>query len=74
MATSIRQLRIKIACKHRNCGDMQNSFLFFVVKNKGQTQKASGPKVADWQDVGLEKMCAMIAVELGALELEIGRI
>ena len=30
---------------------MQNS----VVKNKGQMQKASGPKVADWQYVGIEK-------------------
>ena len=30
-------------------------FYFFVVKNKGQTQKASGPKVADWQDVGVAK-------------------
>ena len=34
---------------------MQNSFLFFVVKNKGQTQKAISPKVADWQYVGVEK-------------------
>ena len=47
--------RIKIACKHRNCGDMRNYFLFFVVKNEGQTQKASGPKVADWQYVGVDK-------------------
>ena len=34
---------------------MRNSFLVFVVKNKGQTQKASSPKVADWQYVGIEK-------------------
>ena len=47
--------RIKIASKHRNCGDIRNSFWFFVIKNEGQTQKASGSKVADWQDVGVEK-------------------
>ena len=29
--------------------------MIFVVKNKGQTQRASGPKVADWQYVGVEK-------------------
>ena len=28
---------------------MRNSFCFFVIQNKGQTQKASGPMVADWQ-------------------------
>ena len=30
--------------------------MIFVVKNKGQTQKASGPKVADWQYVGVENL------------------
>ena len=47
--------RIKIASKNRNCGDAKFFFYFFVVKNKGQTQKASGPKVAGRQHVGVEK-------------------
>ena len=38
--------------------------IFFVVKNKGQTQKASDPKVADRQHVDVEKNYAMIGVEL----------
>ena len=29
--------------------------MIFLVKNKGQTQKASGPKFADCQYVGVEK-------------------
>ena len=41
---------------------MLNSFLFFVVKNKGQTQKASGPKVADRQHVGVEKLFRSLVV------------
>ena len=41
---------------------MRNSFWFFVVKNNGQTQKASGPKVADRQNVGVEN--AISGVEL----------
>ena len=31
---------------------MAKFMMIFVVKNKGQTQKASGPK--DWQYVGVE--------------------
>ena len=30
--------------------------MIFVVKNKGQTQKASGPKVVDWQYLGVENL------------------
>ena len=54
MATSAVNCRIKIASENRNCGDAK-FFLIFVVKNKAETQKASGPKVADWQYVGVEK-------------------
>ena len=34
---------------------IRNSFLFNIVKNKEQTQKASGPNVADWQYLGVDK-------------------
>ena len=34
---------------------IKNSFLFNIVKNKEQTQKASGPNVADWQYLYAEK-------------------
>ena len=34
---------------------IRNSFRFNIVKNKEQTQKASGPNVADWQYLGVDK-------------------
>ena len=34
---------------------IRNSFLFNIVKNKEQTQKASGPNVANWQYLGEDK-------------------
>ena len=42
--------------------------MIFVVKNKGQTQKASGPKVADWQYVG-DDWCGIetVRVEIGPI-------
>ena len=42
---------------------------FFVAKNKGQTQKASGPKVADWEYVGVDKF-----TRIETARVEIGRI
>ena len=52
---------------------MRNYFLFFVVTNKGKTQKTSGPKVVDWQYVGVEKLrddCSRIET----VQVEIGPI
>ena len=34
---------------------IRNYFLFNIVKNKEQTQKASGPNVADWQYLYVDK-------------------
>ena len=34
---------------------IRNSFWFNIVKNKEQAQKASGPNVADWQYLGVDK-------------------
>ena len=47
--------------------------MIFVVKNKGQKQKANGPKVADWQYVGVENLrddwCRIetVRVEIGPI-------
>ena len=47
--------------------------MIFVVKNKGQTQKASDLKVADWQYVGVENVrddwCRIetVQVEIGPI-------
>ena len=39
---------------YQNIAKCGESYDDFRRKNKGQTQKASGPKVADWQYVGVE--------------------
>ena len=47
--------------------------MIFVIKNKGQMQKSSGPKVADWQYVGVENVrddwCRIetVQVEIGPI-------
>ena len=72
MATLRENCRIKISSKNRNCGDAK-IFLNFVVKNIGQTQKPSGPKVADRQHVGVETVrddwCRIetVRVEIGQI-------
>ena len=48
--------RTKDRTKNRSCGDAKFFLIFCRKKNKEQTQKASGPTVADWQCEGVEKI------------------
>ena len=46
--------------------------MIFVVKNKGQTQKACGPKVTDWQYVGVDSRDDWCRIEI--VRVDIGPI